>query len=313
MHAIRIHDQGGPEVLRYEEAPRPKAGKGELLIRVHAAGVNPLDLNERHDQLTKPFQRKFPRIPGSDLSGVVEKIGPRVSQFKKGDAVFSNPDASRDGAYAEYVVVRESEVAHKPRTLHHVYAAAVPLAGLTAWQGLFDIAHLKRGQRLLVLGGASGVGHVAVQLARWKGAYVIATASANNQQLLRDLGVDQPVDHAKQRFETVIKDIDVVLDTIGGDTQHRSWKVLKKAGVLVSTVQPPDSDKAKKAGVRGLFVSCQPDGKQLTAIAALIDSGKIKVIVDRILPLSEARRAHELSQSDDVRGRIVLRVKEIQL
>jgi NADPH:quinone reductase-like Zn-dependent oxidoreductase len=186
----------------------------------------------------------------------------------------------------------------------------VPLAGLTAWQALFDIAHLKRGQRVLIHGGSGGVGHFAVQLAKWKGAHVIATASTKNQELLREIGVDEPIDYRSQRFEQVATNVDVILDTIGGETQERSWEVLKKNGVLVSVVQPPDSAKAVEFGVRSAFVWSQPNGKQLAEIAALFDSGNLKVLLDRILPLSEARRAHELSQNVHTRGKIVLRVKE---
>jgi len=232
---------------------------------------------------------------------------PRCVAIKKRDEVFSKPDTSRDGAYAEFIVVRKSEVALKPKSLHHLYATAVPLAGITAWEALFDVAQLKRGQCVLIHGGSGGVGHFAVQFAKWKGAYVIATASTKNQQLLREIGVDQPIDYKTQRFEQVAENVDVVLDTIGGDTQERSWKVLKQGGMLASVVQPPDVEKAQQFGVRGAFVWTQPNGKELAEIA---DSGNVKVVLDRILPLSEARRAHELSQNGHARGKIVLRVKE---
>ena len=310
MKAVRIHNYGGPEVLQYEDAPRPKPEAGEVLIRVHAAGVNPADWKVREGRFKQLVQHKFPLIPGWDVSGVVEKVGPDVSKFKKGDEVFSKPDTSRDGDYAEYIVVRESEVALKPKSLHHVYAAAVPLAGLTAWQALFDIGQLQPAQRILIHGGSGGVGHLAVQLAKWKGAYVFATASTKNQELLHQLGAHETIDYTTQRFEHLAQKIDIVLDTIGGDTQERSWKVLKKGGLLASIVQPPDAEKAREFGVRGEFVWSQPSGKQLAEIAALIDSGNLKVVLDRIVPLSEARRAHELSQSGHARGKIVLRVKD---
>jgi NADPH:quinone reductase-like Zn-dependent oxidoreductase len=313
MKAVRIHNYGGLEVLRYEDAPRPQLEDGEVLIRVHAAGVNPADWKVREGHLKQFVQHKFPLILGWDLSGVIEEVGANPAgggRFKKGDEVFGKPDTSRDGTYAEYVVVRESEVALKPKSLHHVYAAAVPLAGITAWQALFDVAQLKRGQCVLIHGGSGGVGHFAVQFAKCEGAYVIATASTKNQQLLREMGVDQPIDYTTQRFEQVAENVDVVLDTIGGDTQERSWKVLKQGGLLASVVQPPDAEKAKEFGVRGAFVWTQPNGNELAKIAALIDSGNLKVVLDRILPLSEARRAHELSRSGHARRKIVLRVKE---
>jgi NADPH:quinone reductase-like Zn-dependent oxidoreductase len=313
MKAVRIHNYGGPEVLQYEDAPRPQPESGEVLIRVYAAGVNPIDWKVREGYMKDLWPHKFPLIPGWDLSGVVEAVGPgpaSAGRFKKGDEVYSVPDVSRDGAYAEYIVVRESELALKPKSLHHVRAAAVPLAAVTAWQALFDAGQLKRGQRVLIHSGSGGVGHVAVQLAKWKGAHVLATASTKNQELLRELGVDEPIDYTKQKFEDVARDVDLVLDLIGGETQERSWSVLKNGGVLLSLVQPPSVEKAKALGVRAAFVAGHPSGAQLAEIAHLIDSRKLKPIVERILPLLEVRRAHELSQSGHTRGKIVLRVKE---
>jgi NADPH:quinone reductase-like Zn-dependent oxidoreductase len=308
MKAVRIHNYGGPEVLQYEDAPRPEPQAGEVLVRVLAAGVNPIDWKVREGHMKDFWPHKFPLIPGWDLSGVVEEIGNGVSRFKKGDEVYSVPDASRDGAYAEYIVVRESELALKPKSLHHVRAAAVPLAAVTAWQALFDAGQLKRGQRVLIHGGSGGVGHVAVQLAKWKGARVLATASTKNQELLRELGVDEPIDYTKQKFEDVARDVDLVLDLIGGETQERSWSVLKKGGVLLSLVQPPSVEKAKALGVRAAFVAGHPSGAQLAKITKIIDSGHLAPVIDRILPLSEVRRAHELSKSGHTRGKIVLRI-----
>src|SRR5712675_424249 len=311
MKAIRIHNYGGPEVLQYEDAPRPKPRAGEVLILVHAAGVNPIDWKVREGHMKDFWPHKFPLILGWDLSGVVEAVGPgpaAAGRFKKGDEVYSVPDISRDGAYAEYVVVRESELALKPKSLHHIRAAAVPLAALTAWQSLFDTAQLQPGQRVLIHAGSGGVGHFAVQLAKWKGAYVFATASTKNQDLLRELGVDEPIDYTQQRFEDVARNIDIVLDTIGGETQERSWSVLEKGGNLVSLVLPPSEEKAKQLGVRAAIIGAQPNGAQLAEIAKIIDSGKLAPVIDRVLPLSEARRAHELSQCGHTRGKIALRV-----
>ena len=308
MKAIRIRNYGGPEVLQYEDAPRPQPQTGEVLIRVHAAGVNPIDWKVREGYMKDFWPHKFPLILGWDVSGTVEEVGPGVSRFKIGDEVYSVPDASRDGAYAEYIVVRESELALKPKSLHHVRAAAVPLAAVTALQALVDAGQLKRGQRVLIHGGSGGVGHVAVQLAKWKGAHVLATASTKNQELLRELGVDEPIDYTKQKFEDVARDVDLVLDLIGGETQERSWSVLKKGGVLLSLVQPPSVEKAKALGVHAAFVAGHPSGAQLTEIAKIIDSGQLAPVIDRILPLSEVRRAHELSKSGHTRGKIVLRI-----
>ena len=308
MKAVRVHKYGGPDVLQYEDAPRPKPQADEVLIRVHAAGVNPLDWKVREGHVKDFRPHKFPLIIGWDLSGVVEEVGPGVSRFKIGEEVYSVPDPTRNGAYADYIVVRESELALKPSSLHHIRAAAVPLAGLTAWQSLFDAAQLQGGQRALIHAGSGGVGHFAVQLAKWKGAYVFATASTKNQDLLRELGVDEPIDYTQQKFEDVARNIDIVLDTLGGETQERSWLVLKKGGNLVSLVQPPSEEKAKELGVRAAFLGAQSNGAQLAQIAKVIDSGKLAPVIDRILPLSEVRRAHELSQSGHTHGKIVLRV-----
>jgi NADPH:quinone reductase-like Zn-dependent oxidoreductase len=308
MKAIRIHDYGGPEVLKYEDAPRPKPQAGEVVVRVHAAGVNPIDWKVREGHMKDFWPHKFPLILGWDLSGVVEEVGKAVSRFKIGDEVYSLPDPTRNGAYADYIAVREPELALKPNSLHHIRAAAVPLAALTAWQALFDTAQLQPRQRVLIHAGSGGVGHFAVQLAKWKGAYVLATASTKNQDLLRKLGVDEPIDYTQARFEDIVRNIDIVLDTLGGETQKRSWLVLKKGGNLVSLVQSPSQEKAKELGVRAVLLGAQPNGAQLAEISKIIEAGKLAPIIDRILPLSEARRAHELSQSGHTHGKIALRV-----
>src|SRR4026208_1001895 len=198
MNAIRMHSYGGPEVLQYEDVPCPRVKNGEVLVRVHAAGVNPLDSKVRAGDLNGFIQHKLPLIPGWGVSCVVEKIGPGVSRFKKGDEVFAMADPTRDGAYADYVVVRGTALAIKPKALHHVRAAATPVSALAAWRSLFDLGQLQAKQRILIHGGSGGVGHFAVQLAKWKGAYVLATASSNNQQLLRELGADEAIDYTTQ-------------------------------------------------------------------------------------------------------------------
>jgi NADPH:quinone reductase-like Zn-dependent oxidoreductase len=313
MKAIRIHNYGRPEVLQYEDAPRPQVKKGEVLVRVHAAGVNPLDWKVRSGLLNGSIPHKLPLIPGWDVSGVVEEVGAGASQFKKGNEVFAMADPTRDGAYADYVTVREAVVAMKPTSLHHVRAAAVPLSMLTAWQALFDLGQLQPGQRILIHGGSGGVGHFAVQLAKWKGAHVVATASTKNQELLHKVRADETIDYTTQKFEDVARNIDIVLDIVGGETQERSWRVLKKGAVLISLVEPPSKEKAEQFNVRGFMCRVQSDGAQLHKIAKLIDSAKLRPTIDRILPLSEAQRAHELSENGQARGKIVLRVKDIEL
>lgn len=312
MKAIRIHTYGGPEVLQYEDVPRPKMKKGDVLIRVHAAGVNPLDLQMRSGSLNGAAPHKLPLIIGWDVSGVVEKLAPGISQFKRGDEVFAMSDPTRDGAYAEYVAVPVTALALKPKSLYHIRAAAVPLSALTAWESLFDHGRLRSGQRILIHGGSGGVGQFAVQLAKWKGAYLIATASAENRELLYNLGADETVDYTSRKLEHVARNIDIVLDTIGGETQERWWRVLKKGGALISLVEPPSKEKSRQFGVRGMMCRVQPDGTQLSKIAKLIDTEKLKPVIDRILPLREAKRAHELSQNGHLRGNIVLRVKRVK-
>ena len=308
MKAVRIHEYGGPEVLRYEDAPRPVVKPDEVLIRVHAAGVNPVDWKVREGHAKSMLKYPMPFIPGWDVSGVVQTTGLDTSRLKAGDEVYSRPDISRDGAYAEYIAVRESEVALKPKSVDHVQAAAVPLAALTAWQALFDAAKIEPGQTLLIHGAAGGVGTFAVQLAKLKGARVIGTASKKNHEFLRSLGVDETIDYNTSRFEDVVHGVDAVLDTITGETMERSWQVLKKDGILVSILQPPSQEKAAAHGVRCAHTFVQPSVPHLNEIAKLLDAGKLKVVVEKVFPLWEARAAQDLSQTGHVRGKIVLRV-----
>jgi NADPH:quinone reductase-like Zn-dependent oxidoreductase len=308
MKAVCIYSYGGPEVLVYEDAPRPHPAKGEVLVRVHAAGINPVDWKIREGHLKEMLHHTLPLVLGWDFSGVVETLGAGVSRFKVGDEVFSRPDISRDGADAEFIVIKESELALKPKSVDHLHAAAMPLAGLTAWQTLFDAARLSPGQRVLIHAAAGGVGHVAVQLAKWKGAHVIGTAAARNHDFLRQLGVDQVIDYDTERFEEVVQPVDVVLDTRGGDTQERSWKVLKHDGILVSIASPPKAGIAAEHGVRQAFVFTEPNAAQLAEIAQLADAEKLKVVVETVLALSDAARGQELSERGHGRGKIVLRV-----
>ena len=306
MKAIRIHQYGGPEVLAQVEMQRPTPGPNEVLIKVQAASVNPFDWKARAGYVKEMFPLTFPATLGSDISGTVEEVGPGAALFKRGNEVYASLGLE-GGGYAEYAVAKEAIVAAKPRTLDHVQAAAVPTGGITSWQALFEVAQLRAGQRVLIHAAAVGVGNFAVQFAKVKGAYVIGTASSRNQAFLHELGVDKTVDYNKTRFEDVVSDVDVVLDTIGGDTQERSFKVLKKEGILVSIVQPPSQELAAKYGVRALFYGAHSSSSNLAEIARLIDSGKVKTVVETVLPLVEAQRAHELSQSGHARGKIVLK------
>jgi NADPH:quinone reductase-like Zn-dependent oxidoreductase len=238
----------------------------------------------------------------------VDQIGSDVAHLSVGDAVYSRPDISRNGSYAEYMVVRATEVAAKPRTLSHNEAAGVPLAGLTAWQTLFDFAQIKKGERVLIHAGAGGVGSFAIQFAKWVGAHVTATASATNEELVRGLGADVFVDYRSQKFEEVVAKVDVVFDTIGGDTQARSIPLLKKGGRLYSVVATPDAELLGSVGASGGFVMVQPNSEQLSRIAALVDDGVVRVVIDSVFPLSQARSAHEKSETGRAKGKIVLEV-----
>ncbi len=307
MKAVRIHDYGDVDVLQYEDAPRPTPGAGEVLVRVYAAGVNPIDWKVREGYGKE--RRNLPLILGWDFSGVIEAAGPQTTHFKAGHEVFGRPDPLRDGAYAQYLVAREVELGFKPRSLDHIQSGGLALAGLTAWQSLFDAAGLDRGQSVLIHAAAGGVGHLAVQLAKWKGAHVIATCSKENFDFVRNLGADDTIDYSATPFENLVHNLDVVFDTIGGQTQQRSWQTLKRGGILVSIVQPPSQQEAAARGVRQALVLARPDAEQLAQLAALADDGKLAPFVQTVLPLSEARKAHELSKSGHVRGKIVLRVE----
>jgi NADPH:quinone reductase-like Zn-dependent oxidoreductase len=310
MRAVMFDSYGSPQVLTLKEVPSPQTAAGEVLVRVHAAGVNPLDWKVRAGHVKAWLQHRLPLIPGWDVSGVVEAVGSGVRAFKVGDAVYGMLDFTHNGAYAEYVATGTRNLAPKPGSIDHVHAAAVPLAALTAWQALFNVARLTLGQTVLIHGAAGGVGHFAVQFAKWKGARVIGTASSGNEGFLRELGADEVIDYRTRPFEEVVHDVDVVFDPIGGDTQERSWKVLKKGGVLVATLGISSPEAATEHGVRGEGVMVGPDNAQLTQIATLIDAENVKPAVSAVLPLAEAARAHELSQTGHVRGKIVLKVRD---
>jgi NADPH:quinone reductase-like Zn-dependent oxidoreductase len=310
MKSVRIYTHGGPETLVYEDAPRPTPLTNEVLIRVRAASVNPVDWKIRNGYGKDIFNHNMPLILGWDVAGTIEAIGPEVEKFKLADPVYGYTSLFRDGAYAEFIIAKQEEIAAKPASLDFVQAAAVPVGALTAWQALFDTAGLQENQKVLIHAASGGVGSMAVQLAKVKGAYVIGTASARNADFVHELGVDEFIDYQSTQFETVVRDVDVVFDTIGGDTQARSFGVLRKDGFLVSIVEPPSQELAAQHGVRSTMLGVQPNAAQLSEIAALIDSGKVKPFVETVLPLSEAQRAHEMSQSGRTRGKIVLQVVE---
>lgn len=306
MKAIRIHSYGGSEVLQYEDVPRPVLNDDDVLIRVHAAGVNPVDWKIRNGYMEKMVT--LPLIPGWDVAGVIEEKGPQVKGLEIGDSVYSRPDIFRNGSYAEYIAVKSSEVALMPESIDYVHAAAVPLAGLTAWQSLFDLAHLQAGQKILIHAAAGGVGHFAVQFAKWIGAHVIGTASAHNHAFLESIGAHETIDYNDTAFEDAVHDADVVFDNMGGEVWQRSWKVMKKGGILVSTLGGPDTGGMYALNKLSAHVFVQPDARQLGEMAILIDTGYVRPEIAKVFPLHEANKAHIANESGHTRGKIVLDV-----
>jgi NADPH:quinone reductase-like Zn-dependent oxidoreductase len=312
MKAVRLHRQGGPEQLVYEDAPKPELGAGDALIRVHATGITPAELTYTETYTNCDGSARLPAIPGHEVSGGVESVAHGVTDVSIGDEVYALTSFCRDGAAAEYVAVHAADLAPKPKTIDHMQAAAVPLSALTAWQAFFDHAQLAPGERVLIHGAAGGVGSFAVQIARWHGAYVIGTASSENRDFLLRLGANEVIDYRQAQFEQAVRDVDVVLDTIGGETRERSWQVLKPTGILVSLPGPiPESEEAargKRGGRRGVFFIVQPNREQLGKIAALIDSGAIRPVIAETIPLAKARQAFERGVAGHTRGKLVLAV-----
>jgi len=308
MKAVVAHQYGAPEVLKFEEIPRPEPKENEALVRVIASGVNPADPLTLSGKYAREFGTHLPLIPGYDIAGIVEKTGANITKLKIGEAVYGYPTFG--GGWADYVTVKEYEVAAKPKSLNFVEAAAVPMGALTAWQALVDTAHLHPGQTILIHGGSGGVGSFAVQIAKARGARVIATASTANQDLLKQLGPDAAIDYTKTRFEDVVKDVDAVLDPVGKETLARSYGVVKKGGIVMSLVARPDPAEFQKRGIRGAGISVHPDAADLAEIARLIDAGNIKPIVTQVLPLSNAIAAQEQAATHHTRGKVVLRVAD---
>lgn len=315
MRAVVIHQFGGRDQLQLAEVPTPAPGRREVLIRIHAAGVNPVDWKIREGLLRSRLPHQFPIIPGWDVSGVIASTGPGARRFQPGDAVYAyaRKPIVKDGTYAEFVVLPEAAVALKPARLDFAEAAAVPLAALTAWQSMFDAAGLKRGQTVLIHAAAGGVGGFAVQLARWKGARVIATASAANHVYVRALGAQHVLDYRQEAFvegvrRLVPEGVDVAFDTVGGEVQKQSAHAVRPGGCLVSILAFADEAAIRARGVVPRYVFVSPHALQLKRLAGLIDREKVKVTLAARLPLAEAARAHELMESGHTRGKIVLLV-----
>jgi NADPH:quinone reductase-like Zn-dependent oxidoreductase len=310
MKAIVAHEYGGPEVLKYEDAARPEPKDDQILVRVIAAGVNPVDGMIVSGIFSKDKKLAAPMTPGADIAGIVEKVGSKVTKFKNGDAIYAYLSLKNNGGYADYAVANEKEAAIKPQSISFEQAAAVPIVALTAWQALVDSAKLSAGQSVLIHGGSGGVGMFAIQIAKARGAKVFATASTANQDFLKELGADVAIDYKTQKFEDVAKDVDVVLDSVGGDTLARSYAVLKKGGFIATLNADVDQNELNKRGLHGVFINVRPNSEELAEIGKLIDAKKIKVVVSQTFPLSDAAKAAQQSATGHTRGKIVLKVED---
>lgn len=331
MKAIRLHEFGGPEVLRYEDAPTPQLKPGEVLVRVRAAGINPPDwyLADGYKQLPPEFRPPVPLpvIPGSDVSGVIEAVAGDVRGFSVGDEVFGMvrfPSFGESAAYAEYVAAPALDLARKPAGIDHVHAAGAPMSGLTAWQFLIALGHSEPnplqpephrpvpldGKTVLVNGAAGGVGHFAVQLAKWQGARVVAVASGKQESFLRELGADEFIDYTKSAPEDVVHDVDLVVDTLGGPTTGRFLRTLKPGGTLFPVFPGfSDAEEAAKLGVTVSMTQVRSNGAQLAELGRLLDTGTVRVAIDSTFPLADARSAHERAARGNLQGKIVLTVE----
>jgi NADPH:quinone reductase-like Zn-dependent oxidoreductase len=307
MRALHAYAQHDPSRMVVEDVPLPTLGPDDVLVRVHASGVSPGELDWNGTWLRDDGTRRTPPIiPGHEVSGVVEKVGAGAAGIEVGDEVFGVIDFRRDGADADFVAVRADELVPKPATATHAEAAAVPLSALTAWQALFDQGHLAPGHRVLVHGGGGGVGSFAVQLARWRGARVTATSSARDADLVHELGADDVIDYRTQRFEDVVADLDLVFDTVGGDTWERSWDVLGPRGRLVSIAVPRPPERTTDDDRRAIWFIVKQDREQLLEIASLIDAGHLRPIVSAELPLIRGQEAYGPMGIRSGPGKVVL-------
>jgi NADPH:quinone reductase-like Zn-dependent oxidoreductase len=308
MKAIRIHEYGDRNVLRYEECTVPQMLDDEILIKVIATAINPIDWKVRQGLLKDIDPHDFPLILGWDFAGVVENIGNDVTTFSPGDCVYARPDSTRNGSYAEYIAVRANEIAPKPKTISFVDAAALPLASIAAWESVVQCGEIGEEKSILIHGAAGGVGSIAVQLAKWKGAHIIATTSEDSRELVESLGADEIIDYKSVNFADVVHDVDVVFDTIGGQVQEDSWAVLRPGGLLVSIVQPPAQERASQSGLQGKFVRIQPNAPILKELATLVDTGVVRPIVGTEFSLKDIAKAHALGESGRARGKTVIHV-----
>jgi NADPH:quinone reductase-like Zn-dependent oxidoreductase len=333
MKAFIVDRYGGPDRMRAGETTDPDVGENDVLVQIHAAGVNPLDSKIRNGEFKQILPYRFPLILGNEAAGVVARVGSRVRRFKPGDEVYARTRKDRIGAFAEFIAIAEDDLAHKPKALTMEEAASIPLVGLTAWQALIERASLKKGQKVLIHAGSGGVGTFAIQLAKHLGAIVATTASAANFDLVKRLGADTAIDYRKDDFETILKDYDVVLNSLDGETLEKSLRVLKPGGKLISISGPPDPDfardigsswivslamrllsyrirrKSKRRHVRYSFLFSIASGDQLREISSLIDSGIIRPVVDRVFPFESTKEAMAYVETGRAKGKVVVKVR----
>lgn len=311
MRAVVINEYGDRSKLVMTELDKPKPGKGQVLIKVQATSINPIDWKVREGYLKDQLPFSFPAVLGWDAAGIIEDTGEDVDLFKQGDEVFVRPETTNRGTYADYIVTEANLLAKIPNNKTFSEAAAVPLAGLTAYQCLVDFGKIKEGDRVLIHGGGGGVGTMAIQIAKRFGAHVIATGSDKSEALINELGADQFVNYKKETLKDVVTNVDLVFDTIGGKTQTESYSVIKKGGKLVSITQPPNEDEAREHGVEAGFVWLEPNGEELEVLASMMAEGVLKPVIQERLPFSEkgVRRAHELSESGHAKGKIVVEMQ----
>lgn len=311
MKAIVAHEYGGPEVLKYEDVPRPEPKDDEMLVKLVAAGVNSFDGTLRSGKYAKGGKgTQLPWHPGYDIAGVVEKVGDKVTKFKVGDAVYAFITILKGGGYAEYALAKQGDAALKPATISFVEAAGAPSVALTAWQAIVDKANVQSGQTVLIHGASGGVGLFAIPIAKIRGAKVFATASTANQDFLKELGADVAIDYKTQKFEDIAKDVDVVIDAVGGETLARSYPIVKKGGMIVSLSDNVDQAQLSKYGIRGASLEVKNNGDELAQIGWLIDEKKIKIIVSETFPLTDANKAEAKADMGHTRGKIVLKVRD---
>jgi NADPH:quinone reductase-like Zn-dependent oxidoreductase len=309
MKAVQINEFGDRSVLQLNEIAVPTPSENEVLIKIKSTSVNPVDWKIREGYLQGMLNHSLPLTLGWDVAGEIAAVGSAVTDLKVGDAVYSRPDVAKNGSYAEYMTVAADEVAIKPKSLSWQQAAGVPLAALTAWQTVYDAAQLSAGERILIHAGSGAVGQFAIQLAKLRGAYVYTTTSARNKELVLGLGADEVIDYKTEDFSE-LADLDVVFDTIGGETQDKSWKTLKKGGRLLSITQAPDEAMAAELGVSSAFCFVLPSAEQLTELAELADAGKLVVNIDSEFSLDQVAQAHERSETGRAQGKIIINVSE---